>query len=288
MIHEVLERFIVAVLARPPGDRPRPDQPWTDADREQMLTIAGQVCATFEAHGLTGRPIFWRRDRRRIVTDLLRFLDADSRHRRDTNTTPLAAELAFGVRGSTLDAVPLAMPDGRAVAFRGRADRVDVADDGTLHVVDYKTGGSFGYQDLSAEDPALRGRKLQLAVYGAAARRNYGTAGTAVQAEYWFVSAKGKFKRVGYLVTPEVLDRVGETLATMVAGIEAGVFPNHPTATTTTPWVECWFCDPDNLGVAEMRRHWERKRTDPALAVFADLAEPLAAIETVTEEIGDV
>jgi len=287
LIHDVLERFIVAVLSRPPGGQPQPDQPWSDADREQLVAIAGQVCATYEARGVTGRPIFWRRDRRRIVADLLRFLDADSRHRRDTSTAPVAAELAFGVRGSALPAVPLALPDGRAVAFRGRADRVDLAADGTLHVVDYKTGGSFAYKDLSAENPDLGGRKLQLAVYGQAARANYGTADTEVCAEYWFVSAKGKFKRIGYLVTPEVLDRVGETLATMVKGIEAGVFPNHPTATVTLPWVECWFCDPDNLGVAELRRHWERKRTDPAVALFAELAEPLAAIkiETVTEEL---
>ncbi|MDQ6944776.1 MAG: PD-(D/E)XK nuclease family protein [Actinomycetota bacterium] len=288
LIHEVLERFILEVLARPPGEQPRPDQAWGDVDRERLLAIAGQVCATYEAHGLTGRPIFWRRDRRRILIDLLRFLDADSGHRRDYHTAPLAAELAFGVRDSTLDAVPLALPDGRAVRFRGRADRVDVADDGTLHVVDYKSGGSFGYKDLSEEQPDLQGRKLQLAVYGEAARRSYGTPGTAVRAEYWFVSAKGMFKRIGYPVTAAVLDRVGETLARMVEGIEGGVFPNHPTATATSMWVECWFCDPDDLGVTELRRQWERKRTDPTLAQFADLAEPLAAIETETETLRGV
>ena len=54
------------------------------------------------------------------------------------------------------------------------------------------------------------------------------------------------------------------------------MFPNHPTALSTTPFVECWFCDPDNLGVVELRRSWTRKRSDPLLAHFADLAEPLA------------
>ena len=98
-------------------------------------------------------------------------------------------------------------------------------------------------------------------------------------AEYWFVSDKGQFAQVGYEVTPEVLERTGTTLATMVEGIEAGVFPSHPTSVSTNPWVECEYCDPDGLGVIELRRAWERKRLDPALAPYADLAEPLDAGE---------
>jgi ATP-dependent helicase/nuclease subunit B len=171
--------------------------------------------------------------------------------------------------------VPLALPDGRAVRFRGRADRLDLAADGTLHVVDYKTGRSDSYRGLSEEEPDKRGRRLQLVVYGAAARAHHGTPDAEVQADYWFVSNKGKFDRIGYPVTPDVLDDVGRTLGTIVEGIEKGVFPNHPTALSTTPFVECWFCDPDNLGVAELRRAWNRKRQDPVLAHFADLAEPL-------------
>ena len=102
--------------------------------------------------------------------------------------------------------MPLALPDGRAVRFRGRADRLDMAEDGTLHVVDYKTGRHDAYRSLSAEEPDQQGRRLQLAVYGAAARAHHGTPDAGVQADYWFVSSKGKFSRKGYPVTPEVLD----------------------------------------------------------------------------------
>lgn len=275
LVHEVLEQFILEVLARPAAEQPPPDEAWSPADRARLLAIAAEVCDDYEAHGLTGRPIFWRRDRRQIVTDLLRFLDEDDEHRRGNATRPIAAELAFGLRGSNFDAVPLALPDGRAVHFRGRADRLDVAADGTLHVVDYKTGRHDRYRSLSAEEPDQQGRRLQLAVYGAAARAHHGTPETAVQADYWFVSSKGRFNRIGYEVTPEVLGDVGRTLGTIVEGIEHGVFPNHPTALSTSPFVECWFCDPDNLGVVDLRRGWTRKRSDPALAAFADLAEPL-------------
>ena len=58
----------------------------------------------------------------------------------------MAAELAFGFPGAELGTVALDLPDGRAVRFRGFADRVDVADDGTLHVLDYKTGKADAYR----------------------------------------------------------------------------------------------------------------------------------------------
>ena len=81
---------------------------------------------------------------------------------------------------------------------------------------------------------------------------------------------------MGYSVTPDVLRRVGATVGTMVAGIEAGVFPHYPTASSTSPFIECPSCDPDGLGVSDLRRAFEAKASDPALAVFLDLAEPLA------------
>jgi hypothetical protein len=100
-----------------------------------------------------------------------------------------------------------------------------------------------------------------------------------VRAEYWFVSSKGQFELIGYPVTPEVLERVGRTLGTIVAGIETGVFPPYPTASSTSPFIECPYCDPDGLGVVELRRAWERKAGDPSLAAFAGLVEPEADTE---------
>jgi len=72
-----------------------------------------------------------------------------------------------------------------------------------------------------------------------------------------------------------------------VAGIEAGVFPNHPTASSTKPWVECPFCDPDGLGVADLRSQFECKRADPAMSAFVDLVAPLAEIDLGVEVLFD-
>jgi ATP-dependent helicase/nuclease subunit B len=267
LIHEILEEFVTEVLARP--TQPRASDPWTDDDGERLRVIANRHCDAYEARGLSGRPVYWHRERQRIVADVIRFLEEDSAHRAKTRTRPVAAELAFGLTGSRVGTLSVELRDGREVRFRGRADRVDVAEDGTIHVVDYKSGSTRRYKGLSAADPVLGGKKLQLPVYGQAARALLNAPDRPVRAEYWFTSAKGGFERIGYTVTDEILRHFGETLELLVAAIEAGVFPPLPTATSTSPRVECPYCDPDGLGVMDLRRAWDRKVDDPALAAFA-------------------
>ncbi|MHB8438197.1 MAG: PD-(D/E)XK nuclease family protein [Acidimicrobiales bacterium] len=278
LVHDVLEKFIDAVLDRNPSEQPEPTQPWSPSDEALIVSIAEAVCDRYEAHGLTGRPIFWQRDKRRIIADLRRFLVEDNRHRSRQSTRPVAAELAFGMPRATLDAVEVALPDGRSVRFRGKADRMDLAADGTAHIVDYKTGSARRYKGLSEDNPDARGTKLQLPVYGLAARQHQRAPDIPVMAHYWFVSRAGDFSWIGYQVTDSVLDRMTEVVGQVVAGIEGGVFPNFPTATSTTPWVECAYCDPDGLGTVELARRMERKKSDGALTRFMALA---GSVETV-------
>lgn len=273
LIHEILDRFVTAVLDRPADRRPDPDTPWHADDHAAIAELAEQVCDDYEGRGLTGRPVFWRRDRSQILALVDRFLREDARHRRATRTRPLAAELRFGRDGSELDGVEMALTDGRCLRFSGAVDRLDIADDGTLHVVDYKTGGARAYASLGPDDPDQRGTRLQLAVYGQAARAFHGQADTPVRADYWFVSDREGFARKGYPVDDAVLDRVAATLTTIVHGIESGVFPARPDD-SGVGWVTCEYCDPDGLGTAELRRAWERKRDDTLVAPYARLAEP--------------
>jgi hypothetical protein len=51
--------------------------------------------------------------------------------------------------------------------------------------------------------------------------------------------------------------------------------------------VECAACDPDGLGVTELRRAWDRKRSHPQLAPYARLAEPLDDDEAEVEVLTD-
>jgi RecB family exonuclease len=270
LVHQVLERFVADVLARPPDRRPGPADPWSPDDRALIRRLAEEACQAYEARGATGRAVFWRRDKPQIFAQVERFLDDDEVRRRASATRPLAAEQAFGLADD--DAVEIALHDGRPLRFRGSADRIDEGPDGGLLVLDYKTGKADDYRRLSPDNPDERGTRLQLAVYAQAARAVTGRPDAPVRAEYWFVSERGGFARIGYDVDDAVLDRVRTSLGTIVHGIERGVFPPHPDD-QFRPWVVCPYCDPDGMGVAELRRAWERKRDDPAIAAYAALAE---------------
>jgi hypothetical protein len=280
LVHDALERFLLEVLARPVDRRPAPGDPWTPADHVLLQEIGSALCDQYEARGMVGRPIFWTRDRRRILADLDRALQIDTDHRRTHGTAPMAAELGFGFSGEPLPAVELTLPDGRVLRVRGRIDRVDLGADGTIHVVDYKTGSLRGaYTELSPDNPVVRGTKLQLPIYGLAGRLAAENPNADVHADYWFATTRGEFKRAGYRITSEVLETTVEVLDVIVRGIEGGVFPPHPSDLSTFLWVDCHTCDPDGLGTADLRKQWDRKRHDPALAAYADLAEPTEPTE---------
>ncbi len=70
------------MLERPPGEQPGPDEPWTADDHRLMAEIAAAACDDYESRGLTGRPVFWRRDRAQVLALADRFLREDERFRR--------------------------------------------------------------------------------------------------------------------------------------------------------------------------------------------------------------
>jgi hypothetical protein len=268
LMHLILERWLLERLQS--GDVPKPDQPWTDEQTARLTAIAGDAFREYEDQGLTGRAVFWGRDQLRIRRDLEEFVAKDDGWRRDALTTPCAAELDFGLLRSARPAVEMPLADGRVVLLRGSADRVDTAVDGTIHVIDYKTGKANGTKDISEIDPDQRGTKLQLPVYALAARAALGRSDAPVSASYWFITVKEGFRRVPLQLTPAVHERIDHVISEIVDGVEAGLFPCRPgedgffRSRTHT--------DPDALGTRDLARAWARKRSDAALARYCELA----------------
>lgn len=233
-------------------------------DRARLQAIGASVCDQFAARGRTGRRLFWRRDRARILADLDRFFVDDAAWRERSGADPVAAERRF-------DTV-LGLPDGGVLRVRGAMDRVDRLPDKSLVVFDYKTGRSDQFVELSEDEPHQRGTRLQPVLYAAGARHELGEG--PVRFEYWFVTATGRFERIGYEVTEAVAAEVGEALGVIADGINRGLFPLRPPEVPGWNRVDCWPCSPDGLSAAEVRRGWERMRGDPALAAYVDLCEP--------------
>jgi RecB family exonuclease len=251
LVHEVLDKFVNGALGNP-GTR----------NAGRLHELAEEAFEDYLLRGLTGVPLLWRYERELMRRELSRFYDED-----DDGAEPLAAELTFGRDGEV--PVVLTLPDGREIGFRGSADRVDRLDDGTLRVTDYKTGSDYKYKGL-ADDPVDRGRLLQLALYGLAARERFGDDDTPVQSRYWMVAEKSDFRR--HEITVDTVERLREVLGTLVEGITAGRFPARPGEEDWRGgWEHCRYCEFDRVCQADRDRAWERVRDTNELAAYVAL-----------------
>lgn len=265
LIHEVLERFVEERTGFTSSG-----YGWSADDRERLHRIADEAFERARTRGLTGEPIYWRRDQALIRRDLDAFFDTDHHRRIDGRLRPVDTELPFGLRDAKR--VEIALPNHRTIELRGSIDLVDEDETGGLVVIDYKTGRK--YKKLTADDPHHGGTRLQLVLYAVAARSILGRPDAPVRSTYWFLRSTNGDPQVGYDVTPEVERAVLGAVARIVEGIERGVFPQHPIESTRTRYVDCHYCDPDGLGVGEARRRFLRKAGAPELEDYVALAEP--------------
>ncbi len=275
LFHTVLDVFFTQQSRA--GAIPGGAEPWTPEQRAQLAGIARQVGADLVTRGATGHPLLWRQELGRVLSDLDLLLDDDETLRAHTGRRQERSELDFGHH--SVAPVEVRLPEGRVIRLRGSADRVDRAGD-TITVVDYKTGHAQPYAGLSEADPTGGGLKLQLPVYAYAARAALGTPHAPVVAEYWFLR-RDRGKRVTLPLSPQVERAYAEALAVITDAIASGLFPHRPP--TQDSWggdfIECPYCDPDGLGVAEHRHRWSHTRQDPRLAAYLRLVDPDAAAQ---------
>ena len=307
LIHAILERFISEVLAG--GTTPEPGEPWDGGHRRQLDAVADREFRDAERRGVTGKALLWEIARAGIRRDLHAFLGADSNIRKKHGVSPHSVEIPFGMLPKAVDQrqnysqrewaeLSFGMPDSElpplernGLRFRGVIDRLDVSPDGkTALVLDYKTGGTGGYANMS-NDPVRRGTRMQLPVYALAAQEiteRQGIPVEDVEAAYWFVSSRG-----GFVTRPsepagldEMLEPFDEVVKTFKAGHRDGLFPANPGMSRSTPTENCAHCDFDKICPLRSRRWriWERKRrNDPRLADYVSMAAPGG-----TEDGGDV
>ena len=258
LVHEALERFILEVLdpaaeraarARRSRGRPPTGPAWPRSARSCATTTRPAGSPAGRSSGAATGPA--------SSPTSQRFLDEDDRNRR-TPPHPAGRRRA-GLRAARRrpsTRCRSTLPDGRAAALpgQGRPGRRRRR----RHASTSSTTRPASPRDYTRP---LRGRPRPARPPAAARRLRRGrprsTAGRRTPTcapSTGSCRTKGEFKRIGYPVTDDVLARVGATLGTIVAGIEAGVFASHPTAVSSSPWVECAACDPDGLGVTELRR----------------------------------
>jgi len=268
LVHEVLERFVREELARPMAERTPAGEPWPPWAARRVLEIMGECAADAEAQGLTGKATLWALHQEEIASDLVVFIAKDDERRICDGVVPEAVELPFGLDDSPAVEVPVS--GGRTVAFRGRADRVDVRPDGTRVVLDYKTGKAYTTPE-AGEDPLQAGARLQLPVYAAAARQLLDA--EHVEAAYWFVSAKGEFKLDPFRLDADTEARFREVVGHIVDSIDEGWFPAVPGAPNTFfgSSDNCRYCDYDAVCPVDRDAQYDVKLHAPEFAAFRAL-----------------
>ena len=280
LIHRILEHFFSAVLDQ--GALPPASQPWNEDQRATLHRIADKEFGDAESTGATGKTLLWELERRDILSDLDSFLEADSRQRQRFGTATTHVEARFGMadagRTQSWQGAFIDLPDGSRLRFRGLIDRVDVTSSGRdALVIDYKTGSAAPYSGIG-KDRIDRGMRLQLPVYSLAARGALGD-GVRVRAAYWFVSESEGFKLEPKepLELDDVLQQFEGAVSTIVSGIRDGLFPANPGQRRQGSFENCNYCDFDSLCPAYRDVSWRRKKADPRLSGYRDLAGPVDA-----------
>ncbi len=270
MVHEILERFLSPVVAAEPAERIQPGETWSSAERDRLLSLAEVVFGEYEERGITGKALLWRVRKEGVLAELERWLASDAEVRRSFGSVPEAVEMRIGFEGE--DPVWVDIADGRTLAFRGFADRVDVDAQGSPVVLDYKTGKFAKWKP--DEDPVDRGTRLQLGLYAEAARQRLGSETAA--AYYWFTaSARAPGQEIlGYRYGPDQQERFVAVLGQIVEGIETGVFPTNSGEYNLFfgRHENCSYCEFDHLCPRDRERQSEHKQDDPGVQTYVTLS----------------
>lgn len=257
LAHEALARL----YREWPGDR--------DRAVARIDTIWREVCERYAASRAVGYPLVWEVETARIGAFLVAVVAEDAAELLDTGSRPIETEI---VLSATIDRP-------RPVPIRGRLDRIDSAAGGLgatgggLRVIDWKFQWTGSHDRLNLVTQALRGLALQPPLYAALAAHYAGSAAAGERREadvsvavaVYAVrphSRDGLVERLPYRPDPETAGRIGDTIASLVSGIEDGLFPMIPDR-------YCAWC---NVAAACRRRHAPsraRAERDPRAARLA-------------------
>ncbi len=226
-------------------------------------TIWREMCERHAASRAVGYPLVWEVETARIGALLAAVVAEDAAELSDTGFRPIETEI---VLSATIDRP-------RPVPIRGRLDRIDGATGGGLRVIDWKFQWTRSHDRLNLVTQALRGLALQPPLYAALAARYAGSAaagerreaGVSVTVAVYAVRPYSRdrlVERLPYRPDPETAGRIGDTIASLVSGIEDGLFPMIPDR----------YCSWCNVAAACRRRHAPsraRAKRDPRVARLA-------------------
>jgi ATP-dependent helicase/nuclease subunit B len=188
--------------------------------------------------------------------------------------SPRWFEVSFGLARikprspiASREPVSIQVGGGAAFALRGSIDRVDEAPDGSFHVWDYKTGGTWRHKEKRG---IHGGRQIQHALYAMALETLLGRAGITApvsRSGYFFPGRKGEGQRM-----PMALDlaETRDVLTRLLDLLRAGAFPHAAEKD------DCRYCDYETVcggpfAAAARSRAKLETTTLPVLKAFREI-----------------
>jgi ATP-dependent helicase/nuclease subunit B len=260
LFHDVAETFLRERRDR--GELPVTDD---EKNRARLLEIARAKVDLMVAGSPPRHRLIWDLQWG-AFEDLLRtFLRREAGNTR--LGTPAYFEVAFGTRvpdtaePHSADPLEIDLGEGRTLRVSGKIDRIDVRDDGTLVLRDYKSGKAPGWR----EDPGLfrGGRQLQIPFYVLAAQKLL--PGKTVSFAFLDYVDQGR------PVTFDLAEVTGESfrklLLHLAQAMAGGRYVQEPTQCTWCDFTA--VCGPQPL--LELRRRF--KLRDPRLQEYLRLRD---------------
>lgn len=269
LLHEVFEAYTREYQGRQ-------DEIMTDDASRRMSALAGSAVARWRDDVPPPAETVFEAERVEIHRAAAVFLQMErDRHAAGDRGRWRSFELAFG-HGETPG--PFSLPDGRILLTHGRADRVDEMPDGSLRVIDYKTGKATMYGRNPKTGAFNGGRQLQPAIYVAAVSALTGMPVSSF--EYRFPTERGGNEIVAY--TRDELARVGDIVGSLLAHVRAGEF------IATVDAGDCGYCDHQSICRASRGRYnkTSSQRADWA-AAHAEALPEYATMLARRSPVGD-
>ena len=186
----------------------------------------------------------YQRERNDILDCCDIFLKEEELH--GENYDPLHFEYSFGI-GEQEPAL-ITLPSGE-IRIAGIIDRVDQTKDGKYHIIDYKTGSTYGY----AKNGAFKGgRQLQHMIYALAIEQHLNLGEGAVEeSSYYFPTLKGLAQRFTRKQDKTLRTNGIDILEKLIEAVSHGHFE------MTDDVNDCKFCEYKLV----CRRHFYDKET---------------------------
>jgi hypothetical protein len=267
LVHDTLEKWVNAREAGGPSDLD---------SLEEILRHEAKILK--KNYGTFWVDLFYQRAIDALVEELSGW-HAEHLARLARGLTVVGTEMAFGDDHALQPAmakrkVAITLPDGTAVSFSGKIDRIDQLPGAGLEVIDYKTGNKKYLKDLETNPPTDSRKKFQLGIYGLLARQ------LALElpqdnhpiASYWFTQESGGAEAgersecyVTITLSESDFETLTDDLSAVVELIRDGYFPPKPADSPFDPYTKL-------QGKETLELLWGKIRADsdvaPLLEVF--------------------